>query len=361
MQDIQRAMQDLLEQKVEEGSERGLQLAVYYRGELIVDAYAGIADQASGRAVDGNTLFPVFSTTKGVVATLIHLLAERGLLNYDTKIADIWPEFAVNGKSDATIGHALYHTTGIPHMPAGIGIADVGDWDKMCEEIARLTPQWPPGEHMEYHAITYGWILGEVARRVDGRPFSQILKEDICEPLGITDMYVGLPEGMEHRVAVLEEPGYVQPTEAAHALQAIPAWICPLHEWMNTSAARRACVPASNGIMSARAAARHYASLLPGGIDGVQLLPDSRMKVATAPLRLKDGVPLPRGMGYALGKEGDIMGDRLQIFGHGGYGGSIAFADPELGLAVGFTKNLYSQSDAGLSIIEELKRRVAGL
>ncbi|MDG0808663.1 serine hydrolase domain-containing protein [Cohnella rhizosphaerae] len=361
MQDIQQAMQNLLEQKVEAGNERGLQLAVYYQGELIVDAYAGIADQASGRAVDGDTLFPVFSTTKGIVATIIHLLAERGRLNYEMKIADIWPEFGVNGKSDTTIGHALYHTSGIPHMPAEIGIADISDWDKMCGEIARLTPQWPPGEHMEYHAITYGWILGEVARRIDGRPFSQILEEEICAPLGVKDMYVGLPEELDHRVAVLEEPGYVQPTGAVDVLQAIPAWICPLHAWMNTPAARRACVPASNGIMSARAAARHYAALLPGGIDGVQLLPDSRMKAATAPLRLKDDVPLPRGMGYVLGQEGDIMGGSLRIFGHGGYGGSIAFADPESGLAVGFTKNLYSPNDAGSTIMEELKKRVAGL
>ncbi|MFB9275790.1 serine hydrolase domain-containing protein [Cohnella cellulosilytica] len=358
MRDIQHAMQTFLEEKVREGSERGLQLAVYYRGELIVDAFAGIADQASGTPVDGDTLFPVFSTTKGVAATVIHLLAERGQLDYDAKIGDIWPEFGVNGKEEALIRHALYHTTGIPHMPTGIGVADLSDWDKMCAEIARLTPQWPPGEHMEYHAITYGWILGEIARRVDGRAFSQILKEDICDPLGITDMYVGLPDGMEHRVALLEEPGFVPPSVDEDRPQAIPAWISPLHEWMNTPAARRACVPASNGIMSARSIARHYAALLPGGVDGVQLLPNSRMKLATAPLRLKDGVLLPRGMGYEVGQENSIIGPRLEAFGHGGYGGSIAFADPGQDLAVGFTKNLYSQNDAGSSIIGELKNRL---
>lgn len=238
MNDIQQSLQTLLEQKVEDGSERSVQLAIYYRGELIVDAYAGIADQERGTPVDGDTLFPVFSTTKGVAATIIHLIAERGQLDYDMKICEIWPEFSVNGKAESTIGHALYHTTGIPHMPEGIGFADVCDWDKMCEEIARLTPQWPPGEHLEYHAITYGWILGEIARRVDGRAFSQILKEDICDLLGIKDMYVGISDEVEDRVAVLEEPNFVA-SGVTGGLQSVPAWICPLHEWMNEYALRK--------------------------------------------------------------------------------------------------------------------------
>jgi CubicO group peptidase (beta-lactamase class C family) len=358
MSGIQQAMQTLLEQKVEDGSERGAQLAVYYRGELIVDAYAGVVDQDTSKPVDGDTLFPVFSTTKGVAATIIHLLAERGQLDYDMEIREIWPEFGVNGKEKATIGHALYHTTGIPHMPEGIGVADVCDWGKMCEEVARLAPQWQPGEHMEYHAITYGWIVGEVARRVDGRSFSQILRDEICGPLAISDIYVGIPEEVEARVAVLEEPDFESSGIVAGGLQAIPAWICPLHQWMNTPAARRACVPASNGIMTAKAVARHYAALLPGGVDGVQLLPDSRIKLATTPLILKDGVPLAKGMGYGLGCPGSMMGERASVFGHGGYGGSIAFGDPEHGLAVGFAKNLFSKNGAGPLIIQELYRRL---
>lgn len=356
MKNIQQHIQKVMDHAVDMGWERGLQLAVYHHGELIVDAWSGIADHLTGRAVEGTTLFPVFSTTKGIVATLIHMLAECNKLNYDMSICEIWPEFAANGKANCTIRHALNHTSGIPHMPEGLEFADVDDWDLMCAEVAKLTPQWPPGEHMEYHAITFGYILGEVARRVDGRPFPQIMQEDICQPLGITDMFVGIPDEVEPRVAILEEPEFDLSNVVTSGLQAIPAWLWPLHEWMNRSDARRACVPASNGIMTAKAIARHYAALLPGGVDGIELLPQSRIKRATAPLITKDGITHTMSMGYNTGSADSIMGNSSSSFGHGGYGGSIAFADPENHLAVGLANNLYSPKSAIYSIIAELKR-----
>lgn len=356
MTDIQQHMQKFLNRMVDEGRERGVQLAAYYRGELVVDAWAGTANRQTGEAVSDKTLFPVFSTTKGIAATVIHLLAERGKLDYDMKISELWPEFGVNGKANATIRHALNHTTGIPQMPEGVGFTDVVDWDGMCARVAELAPQWTPGEHYEYHAITFGWILGEIARRIDGRPFSQIMKEEICAPLGIEDMYVGIPDDVEPRVAVLEEPKFDRSTIPTTGLQAIPAWIMPLHEWMNRSDARKACVPASNGIMTARAVAKHYAALLPGGADGVELLPSSRMKIATEPLRLKDQADLSISLGYATGAKGSIMGARASVFGHAGYGGSVAFADPDHQLAIGLVNNLFSTNGAGMEIIHELKR-----
>jgi CubicO group peptidase (beta-lactamase class C family) len=356
MKDIQLHMQKFLSRMVDEGRERGIQLAAYYRGELVVDAWAGVADSHIGKTVSNATLFPVFSTTKGIAATVIHLLAERKKLDYDTKISEIWPEFGVNGKANATIRHALNHTTGIPQMPEGIGLADVVDWNKMRDEVAKLTPQWAPGEHFEYHAITFGWILGEIAQRIDGRSFSRIMKEEICDPLGIEDMYVGIPDEAAPRVAILEEPEFDRSSIPATGPQAIPAWIMPLHEWMNRSDARKACVPASNGIMTAKAVAKHYAALLPGGVDGVELLPSSRMKIATEPLKLKDQENLTMSMGYFVGAKDSIMGSCSSVFGHGGYGGSIAFADPDNHLAVGFVNNLFSSKGAGLEIIHELKK-----
>lgn len=206
MKNVQQHMQQVLEQLVEEGRERGVQLTAYLDGELLVDAWAGIDDVATGRPVDGETLFPVFSVTKGVAATLIHLLVERGKLTYDTPIAEVWPEFSAHGKDGITVRHALSHTAGLPYMPPGIGYAEVVDWQAMCTAIAQLHPVTPPGVQTYYHAVTYSWLVGEVAQRVDGRPFAQQLEEEICRPLGITgSMFVGIPDEVEPRVAVLED------------------------------------------------------------------------------------------------------------------------------------------------------------
>jgi CubicO group peptidase (beta-lactamase class C family) len=182
------------------------------------------------------------------------------------------------------------------------------------------------------------------------------MKDEICKPLGIKDMYVGIPDEAEPRVAILEEPEFDRSSVHATGPQSIPAWICPLHEWMNRPDARRACIPGSNGIMTAKAIARHYAALLPGGVDGVELLSPSRVRMVTEPLKLKDGIPLAKSMGYDIEAKDSIRGLRSSVFGHGGYGGSIAFADPENHLAVGLVKNLFSNSGAGDTIVSELKK-----
>lgn len=139
-------------------------------------------------------MFCTFSTTKGITATAIHLLAEQEKLNYENPIAKFWPEFASHGKDKITIRHALTHTAGMPHMPEGVKPEDLCNWDKMCRLIADLDPLSPPGSQFMYHAMTYGWLLGEVARRADGRPIERIVQEDICAPLGIRDLYFGIPE-----------------------------------------------------------------------------------------------------------------------------------------------------------------------
>lgn len=358
MSDIQQHMQLFLERMVDEGRERGVQFAAYYRGERIVDAWAGIADVRTGRPVDGDTLFPVFSTTKGIAATIVHLLLERHGIAYDTRIASIWPEFAANGKADATIDHALTHRTGIPHMPEGIGRAEVMDWDRMVAEVAALAPQWPPGERLEYHAITFGTILGEIARRIDGRSFEEILDAEIRRPLGIRNLYIGIPEEADARVAYLEEPEFDQASFPATGLQAIPAWITPLSDWMNSREGRFACAPASNGIMTAAAVAKHYAALLPGGVDGVELLPPGRVRRAIEQLVLPHQEPQFTVMGYHIGSPGSLLGASASAFGHGGHGGSVGFADLDHGLAVGYVNNRYTGMGAGLAIVQELKREL---
>ncbi len=358
---LQSILQSVLDHLVAEGTERGVQVAIYLDGKKVADAGAGIADPATGRTVDTTTLFPVFSTTKGIAATLTHLLVERGLLGYDTPIAEVWPEFAAHGKQGITVRHALNHTAGLPNMPVGLGHAELCDWTTMCTAIAQLEPVSPPGHEHAYHAITYGWLLGETLRRVDGRTFPELLREEIAGPLGLTDsLFVGIPDAAEPRIAILEAADNApsQPLPHNATPKAIPDLVQPLHVWMNRADARRACLPASNGIMTAHAIARHYASLLPGGVDGVELLPPERVRLATQPQYpsgAADGSPpAPHFLGY-----GPTSFFSATAFGHGGYGGSIGFADPGLGLAFGFVRNRLV-SDASLpQILEALRRELA--
>jgi len=367
VKNAQKKMQEFLNALVRDGKERGVQLAAYLDGKLVVDAWAGVADPATGRPVDGDTLFPVFSTTKGIAATLAHLLVERGKISYDTPLAEVWPGFGAHGKGGITLRHALGHSAGLPYMPMDIGYQELANWDTMCELLAKERPVWPAGEQALYHAVTYGWLVGEPLRRVDGRPFQQMLRDEICRPLGLlNDLFVGIPDEVEPRVAVLEEifESGKEPVVDDSKPQSVPGFMQPLYRMMNHPIARRTCNPASNGIMTARAIARHYAALLPGGVDGVELLPTERILAAVQrqlPKRLPENGELPNfALGYRLEGPQDPAGRRLPTFGHGGYGGSTGIADLENRLAVGFTKNLFSKNDARESVLREL-RSVLGI
>lgn len=337
---VQNDVQRLFDRLVAEDKERGLQAAVFFRGKLVVHAWAGYADPACRKAVTGDTLFPVFSCGKGVTATIMHRLVERGVLAYDQPIASVWPEFAVNGKAGITLRQALNHTAGLHLMPPTLDYATLGNWAAMCAEIAAMTPAWAPGSQREYHAITFGWILGGMACRATGKSFEQLLEEEIRAPLGLKNLFIGIPDEVEPRVAVLEEIGPAGDFPAVDIAQAIPNWVQPLYEFMNRADVRRACLPASNGIMTAHDLARHYAALCPGGVDGVELLPPSTIaRVLAAPDPKESGTVIARGLGYGLGEPGAAMGSRETCFGHGGHGGSLGFADLDHGLAVAFVRN----------------------
>lgn len=342
MTDMQQRFQRLLDAVVDEGHECGLQVAVYRDGQLVVDAWAGVADSATGRPVDGETLFPVFSVSKGIAATVMHLLVERGLVNYDTRVAEVWPEFAGQGKAATTLRHVLAHTAGLPFMPEEISYTEMSDWTTMCALLARMTPDTPPGSCWNYHALTYGWLVGEIARRVSGRTFGELLAVDICCPLGLTGLFIGIPDAVASRVAVLEDAiGATTPLEVPGP-RGIPAWMEPLTLMMNRPDTRRACLPSATGIMSARALARTYAALLPGGVDGIELLPPARVHEATREQALDNGplagTPVGMGLGYQLLLNLGGAPTPIPGFGHGGHGGANGFADPNHRLAVGFTK-----------------------
>jgi CubicO group peptidase (beta-lactamase class C family) len=355
---LQDTIQNLLNTFVAEGNERGVQVAVYIDGKLAVDAFAGVADVRTGRAVDGDTLFPVFSTTKGVFSTVIHILAERGLIDYDTPIAKYWPEFAANGKEAITMRHAMSHTSGIPYVPDGITLEQIWDWDYMCKAVARLKPYWAAGAKQIYHPITFGWILGETARRVDGRTVPELLKEEICEPLGMTRLYCGIPAEVEPETAFLENvpnPPVVVPPPPND----IPPCAMPLHEWINRPESRRVPQPGCSGIMSARAIARHYAACLPGGVDGVELVPPSRLKLAMeeqVPTGGYDSGSGEKALGYQIGSKSDDLGHSPTAFGHGGHGGSQGYGDTGYRLAVGVTRNRFSDHCLAPRILSEIRQ-----
>src|SRR6185436_17496121 len=200
MTDPNEAVRQLLESLTGEGPELGLQVAAYLDGKLVIDCWSGVADTETGQAVDGRSMFTVFSTSKGVTATCIHMLADRGKLDYDDPICKYWPEFAVEGKEHATIRHALTHRVGVPQTPPGVPITD---WFGMVNGIAAQAPRWEPGTKSGYHGSTYGWILGEILRRIDGRHIQQFLQDEVCKPLGIDSMFFGVPPEAEHRMGRL--------------------------------------------------------------------------------------------------------------------------------------------------------------
>jgi CubicO group peptidase (beta-lactamase class C family) len=367
MADVQTRVQALLDRLVERDLERGLQVAAFLDGELIVDAWAGIADPATGRPVDGETLFTVWSAGKGVAATVLHLLAERGLLAYDAPIATYWPEFGTNAKQAITVRHALTHTAGIPQLPDGVSPTELLDWETMCRRIADLAPLWPPGTATGYHAMTYGWTVGELARRVDGRPFATIVQQEICAPLEIDALFFGIPDAVEPRVATLEEaPTVGQPAAPATELstRVVPPWRHPAYAWANRPEVRRACLPSSGAIMNARSLARHYAALAGGQGNGKPLLSPERIQVASElAIEAMDrvlGVPVRRALGYHLGEPLSSMSKRSSAFGHAGAGGTIGFADPTYRFAFALTKNRMVNAPPGEDAAYLVAREVRG-
>jgi len=340
---VQNRVQKLIDGIVARGSEQGLQVAAYWKGDLIVDAWAGLADPGKGIKVDGNTLFPVFSTTKGIAATTIHILAERGILDYDAPIAQYWPGFAKKGKSAITLRQALNHTAGLPHMPDCKALAELTDWRHMCDLIADLEPLWTPGTNTYYHAITFSWLVGEPACQAMGSDFFKLVSEEICKPLGLEDsLFIGLPTSEDSRVAIFEpdpNPPTPQPVPAPIDIVAgrsIPPLVCPLENWINKIEARRGCIPASNGIMTAKAIAKHYAALI-SKVDGVRLISEDTLRKALERPRNGEPESVVRGLGYGFYDDDHIA--RRNAFGHGGAGGSLGIGYIDDQLAIGLAKN----------------------
>ncbi len=337
-------VRDTLESLVRDTPEIGLQVAAYLDGELVIDAWAGLADPLNSKSVDGDTMFMLSSTTKGVTATCMHAFVEKHGLSYDMPIVEVWPEFGAKGKEKATLRMALAHQTGVPQTPVGYTPEWMADWDRMCRGIAALEPMFPVGERTAYHSLNYGYIVGEILRRVDGRTIAQFLQDEICEPLGIDGAYLGVPDKELHRVAVLTDAPPAPPEWAARMVGE-PAG-SRVAEVFNRREIQQASIPASGGIFSARGLARHYGMLANWGeLDGVRVLPEDRIRAGIELQTLEMDeiykVRVRRALGYRRGKDTGPLASPA-AFGHVGGGGSFGYADPARRLGIGFAKNYFT-------------------
>jgi CubicO group peptidase (beta-lactamase class C family) len=365
MKDLQQQVQQAIEELVESGAERGLQVSVYRHGEQIVDAVAGVADPSTGRQVTSDTLFFSYSIGKGVAATVVHVLAERGVLDYDAPIVELWPEFGAHGKEKATVRHALSQSVGVPGLPSDLTVEDLTDWDKMCAIIADSEPWWEPGTKIGYHAITWGYIVGEIIRRASGKPIPQALREEVAAPLGVTnELFFAVPAAERSRVARLEDaPG----GEEMFGELPEDSPILKLGPNLSAADANRDEVLGANilagGTVTARAVARMYAALL-GEVDGVRLISPERLReVSAVAMSGPDeifGFPTSWGLGYSIGQFMSNAQETQHVFGVGGIGGSHAYADTATGTTFALTKNWLTPTfDTAEKVAEIVTKSVA--
>ena len=342
----------------EHGGDVGAALCVYWHGRKVADLWGGVADSGTGREWTKDTLQLVYSATKAATATCAHLLAQRGELDLDRPVASYWPEFAAAGKADIPVRWLLSHRAGLPVIDHPIPLADLLAWDPMATALAAQRPVWEPGTAHGYHGRTYGWLVGEVIRRVSGRSVGRFFAEEIAGPAGL-DFFIGLPGDERGRVShmVIDDPPGPE-TVASIPIEQVPEQFRPLLAAFtdpgslmnrafalsvpdidfNDSAAQAAEIPSSNGICTADGLARLYAGLI-GAVDGVRILDAATTAAATAEQAAGTDqvllVPTRFASGFMLPTDESPLGGPAS-FGHPGRGGSLGFGDPESGVAFGY-------------------------
>ena len=338
------AVKDAFAANFEAGLELGARFTLVEAGETVVDLWAGHADRGRSRPFDDATLMPVFSTTKLVAALLVARLVDAGRLAYGQPVADVWAEFAQAGKAAVTVEQALSHQAGLCGFAEPMSPELWFDWDAICAKLAAMAPLWPPGSASGYHPITFGYIAGEIFRRVDGRTMGRALREDLGDPLGL-EIWIGLPESEDDRVAEIQRPSAL-PEFGEHNEPTRLAFLTPwagtngrdVHQW------RRAEIPSANGHATALALARLTGALADGGrIGQAQILsPDTIAEAARERIRGQDLVlpfVMSWGAGWMRNEAERPWGPGLQTFGHSGWGGSCAFADPARRLGGAYVMN----------------------
>jgi CubicO group peptidase (beta-lactamase class C family) len=338
----------------------GAAVAVYHRGELVADLWGGSC--AAGRPWQQDTLAMCFSTTKGVISTALHLLADRGQIDYDAPVAAYWPQFAQGGKERITVRHVLTHSAGLHRIRTLVDHAErMLDWEYMVAALERAEPAYEPGTRHGYHGLTYGWLAGELIRRVSGLPVARFVQDELARPLGLDGLYLGCPPEQRRRVAPLAPMagalcrglGAVMGSPMGRIPELLRLPVSP-RRFVNALLPRGiedvlcgpevmdAEIPAANGFFTARSLAKLYSLLAHGGeAGGARLLsPQTLEQIATVHSRGPDHVlvvPMGWRLGYhsAFTTRGTVPG----AFGHFGLGGSGGWADPRHDLALAMVCN----------------------
>jgi len=344
------------------GNEVGAAVCATLEGETVVDLWGGHRDEARTLPWQRDTLANVYSTTKGITAIALHRLVDEGRVDLDAPVARYWPEFARAGKERLPVRYLLSHEAGLAAVRRPLPAGALYDWELMVEALGEQAPWWEPGKAHGYHALTYGWLVGEVIRRVRGRSVGAVVREEIARPLGV-EFEIGFGPELDERVApLLAGPVQTAPDgspafDLAAALAAEPEGLLarafgnpPILdlEAVNSRAWRAAEIPAANGHTNAHSLARIFAALANGGaVGGVRLLSSEAVERARSEqVNGRDEVlPMPTriGLGFFLSSEAEPLGPNPGAFFHGGAGGSLGVADPEHRLSLGYVMNSMHQ------------------
>ncbi len=345
------AVREAFEANFAERGEVGAACSVYVGGKQVVDLWGGVTAPAGSQPYNGDTLQMVWSTTKGITAIAAHMLAEEGRLDFNAPVVEYWPEFGAEGKEGIPVRWLFSHRAGLAAIDRPLGLDDVLAWRPVVEALEAQAPLWEPGSAHGYHTYTYGWLAGEVIRRITDGTVGQFVAERIAGPLG-AEFWIGLPESENHRVAPVipaapPQPGtpldsfmtrMTDPTSLTFRSFVSPA-IPPAA--FNEYPFRSAEVPAGNGIGTARALARIYAACI-GPVDGVRLLEDDTLELATATQARGEDLVMTfethYGTGFQLPYPFRPMAGEGS-FGHYGSGGSVGFANRRLGFSFGYVMN----------------------
>lgn len=354
-------VREVFEHNFDSGLEIGAAVAVTLDGVSVVDLWGGYVDRDRTREWQRDTIVNTYSTTKGMTAICAHRLIEQGKLDIDAPVAEYWPEFAAAGKQAIPVRYLLSHQAGLPAVAEPLPAGALYDWDVMTSALAAQKPWWTPGTKHGYHAMTFGYLVGELVRRVSGQSLGNYFREHIAEPLG-ADFYIGFSGVHDARTSDL----FASPRPAGGTTPNIEGPLGDMMRDMNdpttmTGAAfgnpksidgahnsrewRAAEIPAANGHGTARSLARIYGALARGGeVDGVRILERDSIERAIeeqvfGPDAVLGALPMRFGLGFMLRQDMIPLGSNPRAFGHPGAGGSIGFADPDAGIGFGFVMN----------------------